>query len=213
MTSALDRCACGHYKGNHRPGGSCIHDSCGCPAFAHAGAAVLDPHTHARTTDPETSAAAARSLSDKTTMLTRLLAAYHNRRVGGLTAEEATDEAGYEADDGAWKRVSDLRGMGLIEGTDQSRIGRAGRLQMVLRITDLGKAVHIGSASWPKAARRPDPPVAEQPDAGLAVALVAAEGKLQRIRTLCEEEFVVDGEGGHLAERVLAILDSDTDPI
>ena len=96
----------------------------------------LDPRTHARTLDPATSHDAARQLTDKATMLRRLLAAY---AIGPMTADEATHVCGYTPRDGAWKRISDLAQLGLIEDTDVTRVGRSGRAQMVRRITDEGR--------------------------------------------------------------------------
>lgn len=95
----------------------------------------LDPRTHARSADPWTSHAAAERLAKKTTMLRRLLYAYAARP---MTAEEAAEYCGYSAEDGAWKRSSDLAARGLIEDTDTARPGRSGRLQIVRRITDEG---------------------------------------------------------------------------
>ena len=97
---------------------------------------TLDPHTHARTTDPATSHLAAAKLTDKTTMLRKLLWAY---AVRPMTAEEASDYCGYTAADGAWKRSSDLAARGLIVDTDQARTGRSGRLQIVRAITQDGR--------------------------------------------------------------------------
>lgn len=96
----------------------------------------LDPHTHARTTDPATSHRAAQRLTDKTTMLRRLLWAY---AVKPMTAEEAADYCQYSAEDGAWKRSSDLAARGLIADTDYARPGRSGRLQIVRAITQEGR--------------------------------------------------------------------------
>jgi len=97
----------------------------------------LDPRTHARRTDPGTSHDAAAQLSQKRTMMRRLLAAY---AIGPMTADEASHVCGYTPRDGAWKRVSDLAALGLIEDTDVTRPGRSGRAQMVRRITDDGRA-------------------------------------------------------------------------
>lgn len=98
----------------------------------------LDPHTHARTTDPRTSHAAARRLARRVTMLRRLLTEFA-RFPDGLTAEEAATFAGYTADDGAWKRVSDLALAGWIEDTGRNRIASSGRDQIVRAITDTGR--------------------------------------------------------------------------
>lgn len=98
--------------------------------------AAVDPRAHARNTDPGTSHAAARRLSPKTTMMRRLLWAFHDR---ALTAEEAADICGYGPESGAWKRVSDLAVLGWIEDTGSTRPARSGRQQMVRRITDDGR--------------------------------------------------------------------------
>jgi hypothetical protein len=95
----------------------------------------LDPHTHARRDDLDTSRAAAHRLSSQSTMLRRLLAAY---AVEPLTAEEAAERAGYEPLAGAWKRVADLERLGLVENTDERRPGHSGRLQVVRAITEAG---------------------------------------------------------------------------
>jgi hypothetical protein len=97
----------------------------------------LTPRTHARGTDPSTSRAAAAQLSDKRTMMRRLLLAYFV--YGPLTAEEAADVCGYTAESGAWKRCSDLALHGLIDDTPLRRTGRSGRAQLVRAITDAGR--------------------------------------------------------------------------
>jgi len=120
-----------------RPGGHTMNltdpDYDGNPTLFDA---ALDPHTHARTTDPDTSSAAARRLSDKRTMMRRLLRAFE---AGDSTAEEVAARCGYTAADGAWKRVSDLRNAGWVEDTGHRRPGSSGRQQMVLAITDAGR--------------------------------------------------------------------------
>jgi hypothetical protein len=98
----------------------------------------LNPTTHARTTDPSTSHEAANRLSDKRTMLRKLLLSY-SRPGAWLTAEEVSDRAGYVAADGAWKRVSDLLRLGLLEDTGIKRPGSSGRMQRVLRISEAGR--------------------------------------------------------------------------
>jgi hypothetical protein len=95
----------------------------------------LDPHTHARAGDPDTSHAAARQLEART-MLRRLLLAYADH--DSLTAEEAADACGYTADEGAWKRCSDLANQGLVEDTGERRLARSGRWQMARQITLAG---------------------------------------------------------------------------
>lgn len=96
----------------------------------------LDPRTHARWGDPDTSHAAARALSPRQTMMRRLLTAF---MVEPLTADEAIWRCGYTAEAGAWKRISDLTLAGFLEDTGQRRPGRSGRDQMVRRITAEGR--------------------------------------------------------------------------
>ena len=106
-------------------------------AAEHEKLMTPEPHTLARATDPHTSLAAAKALGGKAgTMRRRLLFAY--RQIEELTADEAAEQAGYSAEDGAWKRVSDLLTAGLIEDTGYTRAGRLGRQQRVLRITAAG---------------------------------------------------------------------------
>jgi hypothetical protein len=98
------------------------------------------PKALARSSDPATSKAAARSLS-RESMLRVLLAAFGHKNA---TAEEAATAA--EVDPwAASKRVSDLLNSGLIEvaivnGNEITRRGSSGRFQRVLRITNEGRA-------------------------------------------------------------------------
>lgn len=96
----------------------------------------LDPRTHARRADPDTSHEAAARLSDKTTILRNLLDAFMD---GPLTADEAALVAGYAPTSGAWRRVSDLTVRGLVEDTGDTRPGVSGRPQMVRGITEAGR--------------------------------------------------------------------------
>jgi hypothetical protein len=96
----------------------------------------LTPEKLHRTEDPWTSRAAARQLKANT-MRRRLLEMF--RRWGPLTAEGVANSAGYGAEDGAWKRVSDLLNLGLIEDTGETRTASSGRQQRVLRITAKGR--------------------------------------------------------------------------
>lgn len=67
----------------------------------------------------------------------RMLEEY-GRRPAGMTA----DEAGYEVTGMRgcyWKRVSELRLMGMLERTGDHRAGHEGRMQAVLAITDAGR--------------------------------------------------------------------------
>lgn len=95
----------------------------------------LEPRTHARRGDPDTSHDAAARLANQRSMMRRLLVTYLERP---RTADEATDAAGYDAASGAWKRISDLDGLGLISDTGDRRPGRSGRLQIVRAITEKG---------------------------------------------------------------------------
>lgn len=102
-----------------------------------------DPAQLARVTDPDTSKAAAVKLGGKAgTMRLKLLREFNTARSyaasQGLTSEEAGEFAGYTAEDGAWKRVSDLLNAGLIEDSGEQRRGSSGRMQRVLRITEVG---------------------------------------------------------------------------
>lgn len=105
----------------------------------------LDPRTHARSADPDTSHQAAHQLSDRTVMLRKLLTAF---AAEAMTADEAGARCGYTAADGAWKRMSDLERLGLIEDSGQRRKGTAGRQQKVRRITDAGHAA-LGTNAEP----------------------------------------------------------------
>lgn len=131
-----------------------ITDPCDCHCHTGQLAFDLDPHTHARTSDPETSHIAAEVLSDKTTMMRRLLGAFvdHPR-----TAEEAAKICGYTAEDGPWRRVSDLTNAGLIYPTGQIRSGSSNRPQAVHAITLEGEEVLAGHRPWPAASRQPRP--------------------------------------------------------
>lgn len=97
------------------------------------------PKTHARTEDPDTSKAAARQVSrrQRQAMRARLLDAFRCSP-WGLSAEQAAAAAGYTADDGAWKRVSDLERDGLVEDSGTRVQGSHGRQVRVLVITEAG---------------------------------------------------------------------------
>jgi hypothetical protein len=83
--------------------------------------------TRARASDPATSHAAARSL-DTRTIVAQLSRAYRDAGGRGLTDEVASDIVGA---DGAWKRCSELRKLGLIVATGETRDGSSGRAQRV----------------------------------------------------------------------------------
>lgn len=91
--------------------------------------------THARTTDPSTSKAAAASL-DVRSQLTKYEEAFRYAYTNGqgLTAEEAAHASGLGTDGGNYtKRVSDLINRGIIEPTGETRRGSSGRKQRVLK--------------------------------------------------------------------------------
>ena len=94
----------------------------------------------ARTTDPVTSHNAAKTLV-RETMMKKLMEAYAEAGTDGLTAEEASSNAGYSPADGAWKRVSDLITAGLLEDSGHTRKGSSGRQQRVLILSTLGTLV------------------------------------------------------------------------
>lgn len=104
----------------------------------------LEPRTHARRDDLDTSHDAARRLGDQTSIMRRLLAQY---AVEPLTAEEAAERAGFEPLAGAWKRVADLVRLGLVEDTELRRPGHSGRLQVVRTITQAGMDAVYGKGS------------------------------------------------------------------
>jgi hypothetical protein len=85
--------------------------------------------TRARASDPATSRAAARRL-DTRTILGQLCFAYANAGAVGLTDEEAGTRIGKP---GAWKRCSDLRRLGYIVATGETRTGSSGREAIVCR--------------------------------------------------------------------------------
>ena len=89
--------------------------------------------THARSTDPATSRAAAESLDPKNQLRVFedvFLRAYPE----GLTAEQAALRTPYGTSNGNYtKRVSDLINQGRVEPTGETRPGSSGRKQRVLR--------------------------------------------------------------------------------
>lgn len=91
---------------------------------------AFDPRSHARTSDPSTSHAAAAELTTADDHRSRLLAAFRGQPAG-LTADEAASIAGLLAV-GYWKRVSDLKRDGLVVDSGRTRPGRSGRAQRVL---------------------------------------------------------------------------------
>ena len=95
---------------------------------------LLFANSHARTTDPATSKAAAASVDAQPMIdvLATLYERYSRIGFGGMTAEEAADAAGFDP----WavsKRVSDLIRQGIIAPTGRTRPGSSGRQQRELR--------------------------------------------------------------------------------
>jgi hypothetical protein len=91
----------------------------------------------ARTSDPETSKAAAESLGGEVGTVRRRLAVEFLSQP--LTSEEAAGRAHIDPWQ-ASKRTSDLIRLGIIEPTGGTRTGVSGRQQRVLRLTAVGRA-------------------------------------------------------------------------
>lgn len=95
-----------------------------------------------RSTDPDTSRKGADHVRLRTgSQQAQLLRAYaHPAALEGLTADQAGQASGL-ADNprcGYWKRVSELRTLGLIADTGTTRPGISGAEQMVCAITEAG---------------------------------------------------------------------------
>ena len=114
-----------------QPSGARVVDS----TLASPGASCLMSAASAR--DVVSASAPAHAGSSRCTARSAPIAR-HER--SGLTVELACSLAGFTADDGAWKRVSDLQRDGLVADTGLRALGSAGRLVRVLRITDAGRA-------------------------------------------------------------------------
>ena len=93
----------------------------------------LFTRTHARASDPDTSHEAAALVRSAAVMKARLLAAFA-AAPSGLSAEQASDAAGYTPADGAWKRVSDLEREGAIADTGVRVLSSHGRRVRVLAV-------------------------------------------------------------------------------
>jgi len=90
----------------------------------------------ARDTDPETSQAAARQSKFRWhSDCDRLLGEFRRAGASGLTDYEAAVRCGLAAS-GFWKRCSDLRAAHRIVPTGETRLGPAGRAQMVSRYSE-----------------------------------------------------------------------------
>lgn len=98
-----------------------------------------------RVTDPETSRAGAKDIKPRQgSQIMLLLATYRNHSLFGLTDEEAGKQTAWKGSTMFdtrvcyWKRCSDLRNLGLIEPTGDTRLSTAGSAQQVCRITSAG---------------------------------------------------------------------------
>ena len=93
-----------------------------------------------RSTDPPTCQAP----KNRHAMVARLLDAY---TLYDLTDEEAVEVVlGHQAtlaDEGMRRRASDLRHLGWIEATGETRANRRGRQRIVCAITDKGRDAHM----------------------------------------------------------------------
>lgn len=100
----------------------------------------------ARHDDPGTSKEAAAAVEDSVkvvAMRRHLLETFfdaHRKGENGLTSEEAATKCGYTAENGAWKRVSDLQRVQHIRDSGIRRNGTSGRRQRVMTITQDGIA-------------------------------------------------------------------------
>ena len=89
-----------------------------------------------RATDPDTSANGARHITPKRgSQAMRILAVYAEHPIYGLTDEAAAAWAGITH---GWKRCADLRRLGFIQATGETRATVAGVQAMVCRITEQG---------------------------------------------------------------------------
>ena len=95
----------------------------------------------ARTTDPETSKAAARGITADNARGKIALAYYRDAKLyggSGLSAAAATRVAKLEHLAAPWKRASELKQAGIIAATGETIKGTRGQRQDVLAITDYG---------------------------------------------------------------------------
>lgn len=104
----------------------------------------LEARSPHRTTDPQTSRDGARSFVMRAgSQRARLLAAYADWDVVGLTDAEAAEHAGLRDQVGCcwWKRCSELRQAGYIADTEMTRTDpHTMEERMVCLVTDKGKA-------------------------------------------------------------------------
>lgn len=91
-----------------------------------------DPRTLARTSDPDTSAAAVPSAVRRRQLANRLMTAYAIR--GPMTAVEASAFIGEPT---AWRRVSELAQAGYLETTGHVRRNPSGKLAQLYRVASV----------------------------------------------------------------------------
>jgi len=96
-----------------------------------------DPHTHARSSDPHTSHAAAARL--QRAVVHRLMIMDALKVIGSGTFEEIAEAAGMR-DSQVWRRLPDLHDLGVAMPTGKERIGKSRRAQ---RIWTLGRCPHL----------------------------------------------------------------------
>ena len=99
-----------------------------------------------RNNDPKTSKRAAEKAVIKSGSQRFRLLVWYNERAMGLTAEEAGELSGLAQKNACyWKRCSELRRMGFIEDTGQTRMAKTGNQQIVCQITEAGRLALKGA--------------------------------------------------------------------
>lgn len=98
----------------------------------------------ARATDPATSHSAADLVRARArSQRVKLLHAFAEAPEGGYTDEEAAQHAGVSLDSEYATRCSELRSMGVLAVTGETRVGRNGVDRMVSAITAQGRTVLV----------------------------------------------------------------------
>lgn len=108
-----------------------------------SGAAGYEPLTHVRTTDPETSLAAAESQTDDHVTLVQSRVLELHAAAHGLTDEELRhqyrEQYGPTGESSVRSRRNDLTLKGLIEDSGEQRVLESGRPGIVWRLTARGQ--------------------------------------------------------------------------
>lgn len=108
--------------------GECVEDSVNALPF--------EPHKLARTENPDTSKAAARSTKElRLRHGAFIMAALRDVGYLGLTSEEIADACPLLDHAQVWRRLSELERAGLVEKVAEKRKNRSGRQARVWRIT------------------------------------------------------------------------------